>query len=79
VKRSETIWCALSSEDDGLILTLADDGTVRALAITNVDLLETMIDMARAVANDYGIKVNVVKFTEREDIAEILPQGSGHG
>jgi hypothetical protein len=72
----EAIWCALSAEDDGLILTLAGDGTLRALAITNPDLLETMTDMARAVATDHGIKVNIVKFTGREHIAEILPEGS---
>ena len=74
--RAKEIWAFMSvdqDDDEGLIGVMRDGAWLPFVAtdLTRVDLLR---EMAKQVATETNQKVNVVRFTVRENMEEILPE-----
>ena len=80
-KPIETIWAVLSVDEHGEGICGAQIHG-RWMSLTTADealLQKALIPAAREIANLTGKKLKLVKFTARQDIGNIIPDGSGRG
>lgn len=77
----ETIWAVVSIDEngEGLCGAMIAPGMWTSLTTCEERLLPALLNAARVVAKSTGKKMKLVKFTTREEIRDIVPEGAGHG
>lgn len=81
IERIDQIWAVVSTDATGEGICGMPIGETMFAMVTSDEriLQQVMMPMAHVISNNTGNKLRVLKFTTREEINEILPEGSGRG
>lgn len=77
-RRIDTVWLFISCDENGegvAAVPMLGPGSLVPLFAADEARLKSLIPIARYLARESGLRIKLIKLTERREIMEILPDG----